>query len=170
MKTLMLLRHAKSAWSNPALGDHDRPLNERGRKAAVRMGRYMAEEGLTPDLVCSSTSARTRETWRRLSAAAAFDHAPRFERSLYLGEPRDYLKILHALPDHVGRVLMLGHSPGIETLARALAGDGDRADMAALAGSYPTGALTGIVFDDGWSGVQPGCGRLERFVRPRLLD
>lgn len=170
MKTLMLLRHAKSAWSDPTVGDHDRPLNERGRKAAARMGRYMAEEALRPDIVLSSTSARTRETWHRLADSAGFDLTPRFENSLYLGRPGDYLALIAKLPEKAGNVLCLGHSPGIETLALRLSGDGDAEDLYAMAGKFPTAGMAVIEFEGGWADIGDGRGRLDRFVRPRLLE
>lgn len=170
MKTLMLLRHAKSAWRNPGLGDHERPLNGRGRRAADRMGRYMADEGLAPDIVLSSTSVRTRETWDRLSKSAGFGVEPGFEKRLYLGQPGDYLALIAKLPARAERALFIGHSPGIETLARGLTGKGAADDLEALGAKYPTGALSVIRFEGGWPDVGEGRGRLERFVRPRLLE
>ncbi|WP_416897331.1 MAG: SixA phosphatase family protein [Minwuia sp.] len=170
MKTLYLLRHAKSAWGDPQLSDHDRPLNARGRNAAARMGRYFAENGIQPARVFVSTSVRTRETWKLLSAEAPDLPAPVFADALYHAPPGVYMRLVGDLTAEVPSALFVAHSPGIEQLARSCAAEGDAADMAALREKYPTGALTELAFSGGWSKVGPGGGRLVRFVQPRLLD
>ena len=174
MKTLFLLRHAKSAWDNPELEDHDRVLNERGRQNAEQMGQYMKKAGYRPDLILCSTAQRTRET-----LAAVLRFLPdvtdiHYERQLYLAHPQAMFLRLMELPDDVPSVLMVAHSPGTEQLALALAReDGDGAERGVrrqIDEKYPTGALVVLKLPiERWADLAPGTATLEAFVRPRDL-
>jgi phosphohistidine phosphatase len=171
MKTLYLLRHAKSSRSDPGLRDIDRPLNGRGRRAAAGMGAYMNREGLVPDLILCSTARRTVETLERLApelAAKIPDH--RLE-ALYLAEAKDILDVLRHLPAAAKAVLVIGHNPGLHELALRLASKGEKRAMSRLAAAFPTGALA-VLGCPGkqWSELATGSARLDSFVRPRDLD
>ncbi len=122
VKTLLLLRHAKSSWSDSSLDDHDRPLNKRGKRDAPRMARFIVDSGWVPDIIISSTAARARAT--ALAVAEACDWSPKLslQRDLYLASPSDYLAALEEVPPQAARVLMVGHNPGIEELADQLSG------------------------------------------------
>lgn len=168
MKTIYLLRHAKSDWANAQLSDHERPLNARGRKAARRMGRYFRDEGLRPDRVLISSAVRTRETWQRLSDAAGLSVEPEFHARLYHAAPSVYLEYCRRMPAGTGSVLLIGHSPGIEETARMLSRSGAEAQVRALQVGYPTGALVEIRINGDWGSIGEG-GRLVRYIRPRLL-
>src|ERR1700743_930112 len=111
MRTLYLLLHAKSSWSDKGADDHDRPLNARGEDAARRMGAYLREAGLTPDLILSSTSRRTRETVDGILPFLPDKTAARFTRALYLASPEAMLSTLREEGDEAGTVMLVGHNP-----------------------------------------------------------
>ena len=161
MKALYLLRHAKSSWDDPAVRDHDRPLAGRGRKAGAAMARFMAENGIAPRLVLCSTAKRTRQTLALLDDAIEPDEV-RYEDDLYGASATELLERLRAVPDSVESVLVIGHNPGIQSLALQLADKRD--DMAQ---KFPTGALAVLRFDGSWSELEAA--ELARFVRPRDL-
>jgi phosphohistidine phosphatase len=169
---LLLLRHAKSAWKDAAVSDHERPLNRRGREAASAMGRYLFAEGLIPDLALVSSARRTQESWTLLIAAWPQPPSPsKVLRGLYLATAGQILVQVRRTPATVRRLLVLGHNPGLESLARALAGAGsDGAELRRLEQKFPTGALA--CFDcpaDDWSALEKDGARLSRFVTPRAL-
>jgi phosphohistidine phosphatase len=168
MKTLTLLRHAKSGWDNAVARDFDRPLNARGRKAARAVGRELRRLGLGFDQVLASPAARVTETLTELAQGygAAVDTA--FDETIYLAPVDVLLALVRAADDADARLLLVGHNPGMEQLALFLSGAGALRDQIAV--KYPTGALAEIVFDvTHWRDIAPGEGRLARFVRPREL-
>lgn len=171
LRELLLFRHAKSAWDDPSLPDHDRGLAPRGVEAAKRMGRELAARGLVPDLVLCSTALRARRTLEL--ALRAFDPAPpvRELRSLYLAPPSRLLDIVRRQPQSVRRLMLVGHDPGMHTLATSLTGSGPTEQLASLAAKFPTGACLHLGFDAGaWDEVEVGGGRLLAFIRPRDLQ
>jgi phosphohistidine phosphatase len=171
MRTLLLLRHAKSSWSDPALADIDRPLAPRGRKAAPRIGRELAARGWLPDFVLVSPAARTHETWDLV--AAGWTEAPdaTFRNELYMGSPNFLLAELKKTEGTVSSLLMIGHNPGLEQLARRLAGPGsDERALARLAPKFPTAAVARFTFDERWADLDFGGAKLTHFLRPKDLD
>ena len=168
MKTLILLRHAKSDWGDPSLADFDRPLNDRGRKVAPRVGEWLREEGFAPDLVLCSAAKRAQETLALVAHAVGGEVPVRSEQDLYMADPDRILAIIRSSPDNVERLLVIGHNPGIEQLAIGLAGDGKKKALQRIQKKYPTGAAAVIEYDtDRWGEVAPGAGRLRAFVRPK---
>ncbi|MDJ0824420.1 MAG: histidine phosphatase family protein [Rhodobacter sp.] len=163
---LILTRHAKSSWGNPGLGDHDRPLNGRGRTSAEKIGAWLAARGDVPGAVLSSTSARTRETWARMAPAFADAPEPRWEGALYHAGPQTMLEVLQTAPP-AARVLLLAHNPGIAEFAARIVTqppDHPRFD------DYPTAATTVIDFDVGaWADVDWRMGTPVAFAIPREL-
>jgi phosphohistidine phosphatase len=133
VKTLLLLRHAKSSWDDPGLDDHDRPLNKRGRRDAPRMGRLLLEEKLVPDEILCSTAARARETAEEVKEASGFAGDVRFSRTLYLAGSREILAAVRTVAPAAGTAMVIGHNPGIEELLDALTGAGKHLSTAALA-------------------------------------
>ena len=171
MKTILLLRHAKSAWNDTTLNDHDRPLNRRGERSAKAMAEHLSHKGPRPDLILCSTATRTRQTLapliKRLGSKAPLIA---LEDTLYLASEESLMERLRALGDEVATVLLVGHNDGIWRLAEALAGRGAAARMAALREKYPTGALTTLqVPIASWHDLAAGSGDLVAFVRPRDL-
>lgn len=125
MKTLLILRHAKSDWGNSKLSDHDRPLNDRGQYDAPRMGAWLKHKNLVPELIISSTAERALTTAELVALACDFAGELRTERDFYLAGPPTYIDMLNGLPDSYERVLVVGHNPGMEELV-ALLTDKDR--------------------------------------------
>jgi phosphohistidine phosphatase len=119
-KRLYLLRHAKSSWKHPELGDHERPLAGRGRRAAEAIARHLDEHGIAPELVLCSTARRARETFERIEPALGAATV-RYERQLYGATADVLLERLRTLPDEIAAVMLLGHNPAIEQLALELA-------------------------------------------------
>jgi phosphohistidine phosphatase len=168
MRRLMLLRHAKSAWPD-GTSDSDRPLAARGKEAAPRMGAYLADEQLFPDLALVSPARRTRETWDLVRAKLG-DAPARFEPRIYEAPAERLLTIVQEVERPVRTLLMIGHNPGFEDLARLLIGHGDRYAFARLAEKYPTAGLAVIDFaTESWRDVAPRSGRLDGFVTPKSL-
>ena len=161
MKTVWLLRHAKSSWENASLSDHDRPLAPRGHKAGKRLRRFVSESGVRPELVLCSTALRARST---LDLVLPGLGAPRVELDgdIYLASPDTLLLMLRSLGPTVARVMLVGHNPGLHELACILAPPGPEA--------LPTGALVELHLEiDGWQSAAPGCATLDRLTLPRSL-
>ena len=170
MRRLMLLRHAKSDWAT-GLRDHDRPLNERGRDAAPRMGAYMTRHALVPDLVIASSATRVRETLDLL--LPSFAAAPRVvhDERIYGTGSEMLLDVIKETPRGVHVLLLVGHNPALAELAALLMAAGDVETRQRLIEKFPTAGLAVIdfAFDD-WRKVHPKSGRLDRFVVPRMLE
>lgn len=171
MKTLTLLRHAKSAWDDPVERDFDRPLNGRGRRAANRIGRYMRDEALAFDHVRASPALRVSQTIAGVEDGYGRSLAPQFDRRIYLASAATLLNVIHELDDAHARTLLVGHNPGLEELALLLARDDDVPLRRELAIKYPTATLAELRFDvDHWADIVEHSGQLVLFVRPRELD
>jgi phosphohistidine phosphatase len=169
VRTLSLFRHAKSSWADPSLDDFDRPLAPRGQKATPRMGAFIAERGLIPDLILCSGSARTRET---LALAAVWPAQPEtvYDDALYHATVPALFAQLHAAPDAKPHIMMVGHNPGLQDFALQLVGGGKGADLRNLAHKFPSAALAVIAFDkEYWREIAPGDGHLTLFARPKDL-
>lgn len=161
MKTLLILRHAKSSWDHPELADHDRPLNRRGFRDAPRMGRLLARRDVVPELILTSTANRARTTAELVAEASGF--AGTFEEvpTLYHAGPETYFEVVRASAGDEDRVMVVGHNPGIQRLVAWLGGADER---------MPTAALAHVEIDvDGWEGLDGAASRLVSLWRPREL-
>ena len=169
MKTLFLLRHAKSSWALADQRDFDRPLNDRGRAAALMMGREFRRLGLAAERIISSPSARTMETLAQISSGYGARMPVDYHPDLYLASTETLLAHVRATEDEFGSLLIVGHYPGLQQLALLLGADGPpRPEIVA---KYPTGALAEIELPVGrWAEVREGEGRITRFLRPRDLE
>lgn len=172
MLTLLLLRHAKSSWDDPALADYDRPLAKRGKKAAPRMGAEIAALGLRPDLILCSTAVRARETLALvLPELGATSPEVVYDDAIYMATPSALLTLLRGVDDGPRSVMVVGHNPGLEELAELLVGDGEEEAHELLAEKFPTCALAVLKFDTpGWDGVAPGTAKLSQFLTPARLS
>lgn len=121
-RRLVLMRHAKSSWANSLLSDHDRPLNDRGRREAPLTGARLVEAGWLPECVISSDSQRTRDTWDGLAEHLPGEVEPTFTGALYLSGPPAVRQALAGLADEIGTVMLLGHNPGFSMAVHWLAG------------------------------------------------
>jgi phosphohistidine phosphatase len=175
MKTLFLLRHAKSDWSDGSLSDHARPLNARGRTAAPLVAAYLKRKAYAPALILCSTARRTVETLDLVRGAFPASTQTKYEDPLYLAEPAKLLERIRWAGGNVPSLMLIGHNPGMEQLAAQLSGPGKSAAGNALKAvmleKYPTGALAVLTFAAAtWKDVAPGKGDLVDFVRPKDLD
>jgi len=121
MKTLLIMRHAKSSWNDDSLSDHDRPLNDRGEADAPHMGAVLTARDLVPDRILSSTAVRARTTAELVAQNCAFDGEISLDRNLYHAGPDEFIDALKGLPTDLDRVLLVGHNPGISELVDFLA-------------------------------------------------
>jgi len=170
VKTILLMRHAKSDWGVPGLSDHDRPLNRRGEKAAHAMASHIVSRFPLPDLVLCSTASRALQTLAPLAALWSSPPPVSLEKGLYLASEGALMARLRELADPVGTVLLIGHNDGLWQLAEAMAGTGKADALAQLRGKYPTGTLATIRMPiEHWPDLAPGVGELTGFVRPRDL-
>lgn len=165
MKRLLLMRHAKSDWADESLDDHDRPLNQRGRRDAPRMGRLLLERDIVPDLIICSTAVRARETVELLAPAAGLPEASvMHDRSLYLAAPMGLLSVARCRAEEQGDpacVLVVAHNPGMAELASLLAGESVE---------FPTGAIADCVLAiDAWNDLGDPSEAGVRVYRPKEL-
>ena len=162
MKTLLILRHAKSSWKHPEKSDHDRSLNRRGKGDAPRMGRLVAEHNLCPDLILSSTAKRARVTADAVAEQAGYRGNVHLERRLYLANPAEIIDVIREAAGDAARVMVVGHNPGLEELVARLGGSGE---------AMPTAALAEIQLDiAAWSDLSVRSpGRVVNLWRPREL-
>jgi phosphohistidine phosphatase len=161
MKTILFLRHGKSKRGLRYLTDYERPLAKRGKRDAARMGEFLVEKDLLPDLILSSPAERARQTALRCAEAADYQGEIRFAESLYFAGDDAYLELLWALDDSVGSVLFVGHNPDIESAIENMSGQYAR---------MPTAALARIDLPlERWSEWSGGAGRLAWVQLPREL-
>ena len=134
MKTLLILRHAKSSWNDPTVDDHERTLNARGQKDAPRMGDLLRELRLVPDVIISSDAVRAQLTAEAVAEAIGFTGEIRLDRNLYLASPADIVAVLCTVETSAARTVMIvGHNPGLEQLVELLTGEPNDLPTAALA-------------------------------------
>ncbi len=168
MKTLMLLRHAKSSWKEEGIADHDRPLNKRGKKTAPVMGHLILEKQLVPDLILSSTALRARRTAEAVAEACNYKNSIEHVAELYLASAGELLFQAQSRKDHddsneIDRLMLVAHNPGMEDLVSRLSGQPE---------PFPTAAIA--VFElgiDSWRALELGVETtlLHRW-RPRELE
>jgi len=161
VKTLLLMRHAKSNWDDATLRDFDRPLADRGRRDAPRMARALVTLNSAPDYVVSSPAARARQTIEAVVNEGRFDAPVEFNESIYDASVATLMQVVRRLPFDRQRVLMVGHNPGFEDLLTRLTGE---------RGRMPTAALACIEFHvDRWDDVEDGQGKLVWLLTPKQL-
>ncbi|MFB7664766.1 histidine phosphatase family protein [Kitasatospora sp. NPDC056138] len=168
-RRIIVLRHAKADWPNQ-VDDHERPLADRGQAQAKEAGVWLADSGISPDLVLCSTSLRTRETWKL--AVHGLARRPRktvYEERLYEASAGEIITVLQETPEEYADVLLVGHNPGVLGLTQILAGDeGDPEALNRLRlGGFPTAAVAVLGFTGSWKDVEPGVARLDTFHTPQ---
>ena len=168
-RTLYLLRHAKSSWSDEHLDDHDRPLAPRGEEAVARLRHYVEGEGVAPELVLCSSARRTVMTLEGLVPVLPDSTVIAVEDGLYGASSAGLLRRLHDVDDNVSSVMLIGHNPGLEMLAIALTGSGDGDLRRRLDEKFPTGALAVLGVTGRWGDLAPSDATLQAFVVPREL-
>ena len=169
MKTLYLLRHAKSSWADPELADHDRPLSPRGRNAAQAMAAVLARARPLPTVILCSSALRALQTLQPILAALDPPAELRVDERLYGADVPDLLGLLRELPEDRAAALVVGHNPGLQDLAVELAAEGRAEDLRRLREKFPTGALAILGSGGPWSELGAGRAYLEGLIFPREL-
>ncbi len=176
MKTILILRHAKSDWGDVNLSDFDRPLTERGLTDAPRMGEVLALYGLLPDKILSSPAKRAKQTAELVAKACGYaKKLIQWEDSFYGGSQNDLIGALKRLPDDLNRVLLIGHNPTMESIVARLCTFGGTpsawGDMGGgLSMSIPTAGLVCLEADvQHWSEINMGNAALRWFIEPKLV-
>ena len=158
MKTLYILRHAKSSWDNPLLADFERPLNKRGLDAAPFMGEVIYKNRFKPELFLSSPAKRAKQTAVLVREVGAIEPEIRFDERIYEASPQTLVQIISDLGEEADSVLLVGHNPGLEGLIRFLTGEIQ---------PMPTAALAVIDLSvEVWADVTAECGTLKTLIRP----
>jgi phosphohistidine phosphatase len=172
MKRLTLLRHAKSDWGDPGLDDFNRPLNERGSKAARRMGKELKHRHMNFDFALASPAARVRETIDGVTETYGEPKFPiRFEPKMYGASVAALLELIRELPAEAEDALLIGHNPGLERLVVELSHDEGHGLRDRATGKFPTAAVAVIDLPvSSWTDVGPGKGKLAELILPKELD
>jgi phosphohistidine phosphatase len=169
LKRLSILRHAKSDWGDAELDDFDRPLNDRGWKAARRMGRELKGCGITFDVVIASPAARVRETLDGMTEKLKLNVEIHFEPQMYLATEETLIQIVRGLPASVDAPLLVGHNPGLQQLVLRLTRRGGKRDH--VAQKFPTAALARIALPARrWADVAPASGEIDELILPKERD
>jgi phosphohistidine phosphatase len=170
MKTLILMRHAKSAWDAPELSDIDRPVAPRGLAAGEKMAGWLKKQKLSPQLILCSTARRARDTLDLIRPALPKTVKTRLMQELYMALPRQILTCLAKAPDSLNEVLVIGHNPGMHDFASWVIGNGEKKAVSDLRKKFPTAAVAVITFDtDKWASLDGEAGTLKMFVTPKSL-
>lgn len=166
---LIVMRHAKSEWGEPGLADIDRPLNGRGRKAAKKMGQWLAQELASADRVLCSTAVRTRETLAIVSKEWPIEPARiDYLDGLYLAPADALMERLRRLPEACGEVMLVGHNPGMDELVERLS---DRPPPRSESGKLMTTAAVALFACEApWSELDRGRCTLLDLLRPREIE
>lgn len=172
MKTLTLLRHAKSGWDDPVARDFDRALNRRGMLAAQTVGRHLRDLDLGFDLVVASPAVRCVDTLDGVWDGYGRILHPKWDRRIYLASGVTLLDVVHDQLDTVDRLLLCGHNPGLEDLIMMLVPEtADEVLRDDVEEKFPTASFAELTFEaNRWTALVSGSGHLTRFVRPRDLD
>jgi phosphohistidine phosphatase len=161
MKTLFVLRHAKSSWDDASLADFDRPLNARGERSAPMMGELMQREGFAPDIILSSPAERAKQTTLAVKKAGGLGGEILFDERLYEASPNTLRQVAAAIDNAYDSAMLVGHNPGMEGFIRYLTGQTE---------PMPTAALAVIHLKiDSWADISESCGTLRRVFRPKEL-
>ncbi len=160
MKSLYLIRHAKSSWSDPTLQDYDRPLNERGKRDTKSMGNRLLKKSIQPDLIIASSAKRTRQTAKRITKVIGYDSSSIItKKKLYHCSVIDMLDVTNKIEDKYQHVFILGHNYTISEYCDYLSG---------VAHPFPTCTIACITFDvDSWKEVSGGTGTLNWIDFPK---
>jgi phosphohistidine phosphatase len=171
MKTLTLLRHAKSGWDDLVQRDFDRPLNGKGRRAAATVGRHLRREGLRFDHIIASPALRVQQTLEEVATSYGPGTTPAWDRRIYLASAATLLELIRELPDDAATALLVGHNPGLEDLVLLLVPDAGAGLRDTVEEKYPTASVAELSLPiERWADAAEGAATLTRFTRPRDLD
>jgi phosphohistidine phosphatase len=161
MKTLLIMRHAKSNWNDPDCSDFERPLSRYGLKSAPFMGNIIYKNSIQPNLIISSPAKRAKQTAILVKEVAEVKAQIEFEERIYEASPATLLNVISNVQVKHESVLLIGHNPGIEAFVRILTGETQL---------MPTASIAKINLNiENWSEITANCGRLEILIRPEDL-
>jgi phosphohistidine phosphatase len=161
MRTLYLLRHAKSSWKDASLADFERPLKGRGREAAEAMGRFLHSKKINLGILISSPSIRTRQTVEIVLQKGKLGVEPQFDQRIYEASLSTLVQVVSEIPDDTKAAMLVGHNPGMEELFAFLTRESRH---------MPTCALARISLESSWKEAGRSSGELEWYVTPKDLD
>ncbi|WP_405528580.1 histidine phosphatase family protein [Streptomyces avidinii] len=164
-RSLVVLRHAKSAW--PEVPDSERPLAPRGRRDAPEAGRWLREADCVPDLVVCSSARRTRQTWDLVATELGAITPVIHDARIYRATARELLGVVREIPAQVRTLMLIGHNPGVQELVLLLAGEADGYALEQTRTKFPTSAIAVLRVPGPWSSLEPGAARLTDMVVPR---
>lgn len=159
MKTLFIMRHAKSSWDDSSQSDFERPLNGRGLKTAPFMGEVMLKNNFTPETIVSSPAMRAKQTVELVKKSATFDAEIRFDERIYEASPQRLLEVISDFENDFDSAMIVGHNPGFESLIRVLTGKIEPMPTAAL-------AIVDLKIDL-WREIGFETGSLRKIIRPK---
>lgn len=161
MKTLYIIRHAKSRWDDLSVDDFSRALNERGEKDAPRMGKRLKERGVIPDLMLSSPAKRAIKTCKAIAKVLEYPKEKIVEdKKLYHANEDTLLEILSDVKDAHDVVLIFGHNPGLTGFANLLLNQ-------TIMNIPTTGVVCGTLDIPSWKAIRPNCGKMVFFDFPK---
>ena len=170
MKTILILRHAKSDWGNPDLADFDRPLAKRGLKDAPLMGELLALFDCVPDRILSSPAERAKQTVKLVASACGYQKSIQWEPDFYGGGSEELIAALQRLPATIERVMLVGHNPTLEEAVAQLLGAAESEWENGLLLRLPTAGLACLEVElVDWAELEPGEATLRWFVTPKLV-
>lgn len=170
MRTLLLLRHAKSDQYTRVRADQDRPLNQRGRRAAGLMAAHMARRGLVPDFILCSSATRARQTLDLMTPNLGGAIPADYRDDLYLADSTTILRVVNSLCDGAATALVVGHNPGLHGLAVLLGATSGGGAVPAIQHKFPTCALAAFEFDiQNWRRAEPDRSRFIHYTSPKLV-
>jgi len=160
LRELMLLRHAKSDWKNGDVADLERPLSDKGKKNAAKLGKWLNKNALMPDLILVSPAMRAQQTLRRICNECSSTSI--VVESLYLADMVQLQRVLADAPQ-ADRVMLIGHNPGLETLFNMLISETEPSHIQL----FPTCAMAHLIMPNDWTYLERGDGKLQQFVTPK---
>ncbi len=169
-RTLFLLRHAKSSWSDPDLSDFDRPLNKRGLKARNVMASYLQQNGYLPELIICSSAKRAKMTLEAVRPVVGAACEIVIDKGLYLADAKVLAHRVERIDPVVGSIMLIGHNPGLQMLALSLAAPANTDAYDKMQTKFPTAALCVLrCHQNNWAPMQPESYELLDFTVPRSL-
>ncbi len=160
-KKLLVMRHAKSSWTDAGIPDHDRPLNRRGKRDAVQMAQFLISQDIPIDRIAASTAVRADQTAKSIVKTVGHLRANQHESraEFYLAAPRIYMTYLRSVDESISTLMMIGHNPGLESLVQNLHGRWENMPTAAIA-CFDLAAAS-------WNKADPAMFRLDDVWRPK---
>ena len=170
MKTIFLLRHAKSKWGDPNISDFDRPLADRGIKSAKKIGKYLKKKNYTPNVVYCSSALRAKQTCECINRIIKKKKNIIYKKDLYMSDSGTFIKFLKNTKDKYNSAMIISHNPGIENFAIEMIQNKDNEIYDNINAKYPTGGLVIIKLkNSNWSKLKFESGEVCEFIKPREL-